>query len=136
MDLSQLPSLGVAGALVLVISYLLLANRTDRAQQQTTITDLAVRHAADRAADRAELATLRKRVDDLEAEVDLERDERRRAEDRAAEAGRRAAAAEARADTLVKIVQGRSAGDQPASAYTYRDLGWEPGTGTEGPASP
>lgn len=108
MDLSQLPSLGVAGALVLVIGYLLASNRTDRAQHREAVAALVVQHAESRAADRAELAKLRQRVDDLEAEVDLERDSRRRAEDLAAESQRRYAA---------RIIEGRAAGDQPAITY-------------------
>lgn len=108
MDLSQLPSLGVAGALVIVIGYLLAANRTDRAQYRASLAEVVAQHAADRASDRAELAALRLRVENLETEVDLERDERRRAQDRAADADRRAAAAEATAATLTRIVEGRA----------------------------
>ncbi len=83
MDLSQLPTLGVAGALVIVIGYLLASNRTDRSQHRDQVKALIGR-----------IGSLETRVDELEKEVDQERDKRRSAEDKAAEAERRALRAE------------------------------------------
>jgi cell division protein FtsB len=116
VDLAQLPNLGVAAALVIVIGYLLAANRSDRAQHRETVTALITQHAADRVSDKAKLAQLSQRVDDLEAEVDLERDERRKAQDLAADAQRRAVAAEAQIALYHRITEGGS-GDRPATTY-------------------
>lgn len=103
VDLPSLGSLGIAGALVLVIVYLLAANRTDRSQYREALASLTAQYSAD-------ISALRKRVDDLEAEVDLERDERRRAQDNAAEASRRAAVAEAGLQQLRQLWDGGAAG--------------------------
>lgn len=104
MDLASLPSLGVAGALVIVVGYLLSANRllmnanrADRAeylaalaaretQHAAELGALRVAHAAELAALRARLAELEHRLAELEADLDAERDRRRVAEDTAAAA--------------------------------------------------
>jgi Tfp pilus assembly protein PilO len=104
LDLTALPNLGVAGALVVVIGYLLsanhrlmTANRSDRAEYLTALAaretahtaELAAQrtaHAAELAALRARLAELERRLGELEGELDAERDRRRVAEDTAAAA--------------------------------------------------
>lgn len=89
MDLSLLPSLGAAGALVVVIGYLLASNRADRAQQ---------REAMDAALTR--IARLEKDVVELNTQLDRERALRRDAEDAAATARREVADLSARLDRL------------------------------------
>ena len=104
MDLTTLPSLGVAGALVVVVGYLLsanrllmTANRSDRAeylaalaaretQHTTELAALRVAHASELASLRARLAELEQRLAELETDLDAERDRRRAAEDTAAAA--------------------------------------------------
>ena len=109
VDLPSLGSLGIAGALVVVIIYLLAANRTDRSQYREALASMQASYSK-------ELATLRQRVDDLETEVDLERDERRRAQDNAADASRRAISAEARLAQLERLWNGRAGrGPRPAT---------------------
>ncbi|ONI92402.1 hypothetical protein ALI22I_03835 [Saccharothrix sp. ALI-22-I] len=106
MDLSMLPGLGVAGALVVVVGYLLsanhrlmTANRSDRAEYLAALAARETAHAAEitamRTAHTAELAAMRTRISKLERrlaglenELDAERDRRRAAEDAAAAARR------------------------------------------------
>lgn len=106
MDLALLPSMGVAGALVLVVAYLLSANHrlmsANRADRSEYLSALAARetahaaelaslrtaHAAELAALRSRLTKLERRLGDLETELDAERDRRRAAEDAAAAARR------------------------------------------------
>lgn len=104
MDLSQLPQIGVASALVFVIVYLLAANRADRAQSRELRTH-----------DRTEIRELQERIDALEAEVDTERDKRRAAQDTAAGWERRAVAAEAREAALSDVIERTRRGDSPAT---------------------
>jgi hypothetical protein len=103
---NPLPDLGVVGALVIVIGYLLTAhfrllsaNRADRAAYLEVLATREASHASDlaalRDAYRAELVSLRRRVttlenriDDLSAELDRECARRRAAEDDAAAARR------------------------------------------------
>lgn len=97
---TKLPELGIAG---LALWLLLAAWRnaaSDRADYRDALKAAEERHAAELARVNREhddeLAevdkvkdTLRRRVDDLNTMVDLEREARRQAEDRAAEARRR-----------------------------------------------
>jgi hypothetical protein len=100
----MLPSFGVAGALVLVVLYLLsanhrlmTANRSDRAEYLSALaaretahaaelTSLRATHAAELSALRTRLSKLERRLAGLEGELDAERDRRRKAEDDAAAA--------------------------------------------------
>ncbi|MFC0434581.1 hypothetical protein [Kutzneria buriramensis] len=112
-DISTWPGLGVVGALVIVVGYLLTANfrllsanRADRAAYLEALATREASHAADlsalREAYRAELVSLRRRastlegriatletrIGDLSTELDHERARRRAAEDDAAAARR------------------------------------------------
>ncbi|MCS7484647.1 hypothetical protein ACFFQW_45220 [Umezawaea endophytica] len=104
MDLAALPNLGIAGALVIVVGYLLsanhrlmTANRADRAeylaalsaretQHTAELSAMRIAHAAELTALRARLGELERRLAELEDELDAERDRRRVAEDAAAQA--------------------------------------------------
>ncbi|WP_433268146.1 hypothetical protein ACQPZF_03485 [Actinosynnema sp. CS-041913] len=106
LDLSFLPNFGVAGALVVIIGYLLsanhrlmTANRSDRAEylaalaaretaHAAEVTALRTAHAAELAALRTRITKLERRLSGLETELDAERDRRRAAEDAAAAARR------------------------------------------------
>lgn len=101
MDPSQMTTFGVAGALVIVIGYLLGSNRTDRAQHRDQVRALIAR-----------IGSLETRVSSLETEVDLERDKRRAAEDKAADAERRALHAEGQVATLTQLIRGPDDRDQ------------------------
>ena len=105
-DVSSWPGLGVVGALVIVVGYLLTANfhllsanRADRAAYLEVLATREASHTTDlaalREAYRAELISLRRRVTTLEnriselsGELDHERGRRRAAEDDAAAARR------------------------------------------------
>lgn len=105
-DISTWPGLGVVGALVIVVGYLLTANfrllsanRADRAAYLEVLATREASHASDittlREAYRAELVSLRRHVTTLEnritelgGELDHERARRRAAEDDAATARR------------------------------------------------
>ncbi|TCO47293.1 hypothetical protein EV192_11733 [Actinocrispum wychmicini] len=97
--MDQLPALGISGALVLVIAYLLASNFRDRVQHERALamhdaehaTELAqarAAHDADLAGLRARVAVLERRLGELETELDKERRRRRAAEDAAAQARR------------------------------------------------
>jgi hypothetical protein len=97
--MDQLPAIGISGALVLVIAYLLASNFRDRVQHEralamrdkdhaTELGQARVTHDADLAGLRARLAALEKRLGELETELDHERGLRRAAEDAAAQARR------------------------------------------------
>jgi hypothetical protein len=100
MDVTALPGLGITGALVIVIGYLLIANHRDRTTYQRAMRQRDSEHAAELAAARAahdadlnglrtRLSSLEKRLAELETELDHERDLRRAAQDDAAAARRR-----------------------------------------------
>jgi chromosome segregation ATPase len=95
----DLPSVGITGALVLVIAYLLASNFRDRLQHEkalaaregdhaSELSMVRVAYEADLAGLRLRLAALEKRLAELEAELDTERERRRAAEDAAARARR------------------------------------------------
>ncbi|MEV4313009.1 hypothetical protein [Actinocrispum sp. NPDC049592] len=95
----DLPGLGITGALVLVIAYLLASNFRDRLQHEKTLAAREGEHAseltavrtayeADLAGLRVRLAALEQRLAELETELDSERERRRAAEDAAARARR------------------------------------------------
>ena len=91
MDPSLLPQLGVAGALVIVVGYLLHANhrlmvtnRSDRAEYLKALAARETAHAGEITALRTRVAELEERLGEVEDELDRERDRRREAEDIAA----------------------------------------------------
>lgn len=91
MDPSLLPQLGVAGALVIVVGYLLTANhrlmtanRSDRAEYLKALAARETAHAEALTALRNRMTGLEERIAELEDELDRERDRRREAEDIAA----------------------------------------------------
>lgn len=91
MDPSLLPQFGVAGALVIVVGYLLAANhrlmtanRSDRAEYLKALAARETAHANEITALRRRLAALEDRIAELEDELDRERERRRQAEDIAA----------------------------------------------------
>lgn len=98
--ITKLPELGLAGLALLLLLATWRKADADRADYRTALKEAEERHAAEltrvnRAHDE-ELAevyrtkeALRQRIDDLNTMVDLEREARRQAEDRAAEARRR-----------------------------------------------
>jgi predicted nucleic acid-binding Zn-ribbon protein len=107
VELADVGGLGIAGALVLVVAYLLTAmnkllevNRNDRSDYLAALSTRDRAHSAELSAARAnhdtELATLRvrlaaleTRIAELESDLDAERERRRAAEDQAAAARRR-----------------------------------------------
>jgi hypothetical protein len=76
----DMAALGIVGALVIVIGYLLASNRTDRAQHRENVDVQLARNER-----------LQAHIEDLEKELDVEMNKRRAAEDRAAKAERGAA---------------------------------------------
>lgn len=95
--LNAAPQLGVAGLLLLILAVVLKSSAQDRLDYRTELAAAADRHAAEMkrkdsdhdaelAELRADIRELRKKVDDQQSELDLEREARRRAEDVAAEA--------------------------------------------------
>ncbi|GAA1292093.1 hypothetical protein [Saccharothrix xinjiangensis] len=85
----------MAGALVLIVGYLLsanhrlmTANQSDRAECLTALAARETSHAAELAALRTRIGKLERCLAGLEGELDAERDRRRRAEDDAAAARR------------------------------------------------
>lgn len=97
---SALPQLTGGGLAVAILVIVLRSSSSDRVDYRAELAAAAGRHAdevkrinADHDAELAELKAdvrdLRKQVDDLNAALDLEREQRRRAEDMAAEALRR-----------------------------------------------
>jgi uncharacterized protein YlxW (UPF0749 family) len=110
VDLAILPTFGVAGALIVVIGYLLASNRADRTQHREVVTALTSQHQGERESFERRIKDLETRVRDLESEVDAEKDRRRHAEDEAAEAKRRALAVEAEVLVLKRNREG-SPGD-------------------------
>lgn len=96
------PQLGVAGVLLTILGLLLRQAGQDRSDYRTSLAEAAKRHSSE-LSDREkrynedisdlqrEVDKLRARIDQLETELDLEREARRKAEDMAAQAlrGRR-----------------------------------------------
>lgn len=122
MDLSQLPDLaplGIGGALVAVIYYLLRVNHVDRAQQREVIEAMTKAHRAETDALDERIRRLEKRADDLDREVDGERALRRKAEDIAAAADRRAVAAEANAALLTQMLERGSFGADSSTTAPF-----------------
>lgn len=97
---SKLPELGIAGVALMLLLTSWRNNATDRGDYRAALRDAEERHAAEierinREHDaeiaeiRATKADLRKRIEDLNAALDLERETRRAAEERLSRARRR-----------------------------------------------
>jgi hypothetical protein len=71
MNLPDITGLGIAGALVLIVAYLLIQFQKDRKQR-----------IEDDIADQARVDKMQARIDDLTTKIDEERGLRRAAEDR------------------------------------------------------
>ncbi|MGW1680564.1 hypothetical protein [Saccharopolyspora sp. NPDC002376] len=95
------PQLGGAGALLALLVYVMRNAASDRGDYRSALDAAESRHAAEltRIAEahdaelrelRDDVAALRKQLDELHLALDVERSERRRAEDQAAELARRA----------------------------------------------
>lgn len=82
---------GAGGLLLLLVMYLVKANRDDRIQHRETVAALTAEHRQEDADVEAKIARLEKRIDELQRLVDDERDLRRAAQDRAARAESEAA---------------------------------------------
>ncbi|MEV5543126.1 hypothetical protein AB0L13_40525 [Saccharopolyspora shandongensis] len=93
------PQLGGAGALLALLLYVMRHASSDRGDYRAALDAAETRHAAEltRIAEahdaelrelRDDVAALRKQLDELHLALDVEREERRKAEDRAAELAR------------------------------------------------
>lgn len=102
-----LPASGIAGALVFVIFYLLNSNRQDRDQSRAEREEARKAMRELREEHGKELADLRGRVDQLEAELDNERKLRIAAEATAASERLRATAAEHQITLMRLATRGR-----------------------------
>jgi Skp family chaperone for outer membrane proteins len=87
--ISALPQLGGAGLALFILIIVLRSAATDRADYRTQLKEQSKRHNDELDELKEDIKDLRKQVDDLNAALDLEREQRRRAEDMAAEALRR-----------------------------------------------
>lgn len=83
------PQLGISGVLITVIVLLVRREASAEGRHAAELTRINTAHDAELDELRAEIRELRKYVDDLNAALDLEREQRRRAEDAAADAARR-----------------------------------------------
>lgn len=77
---------GAGGLLLILVIYLIKANRDDRTQHRETVAALTAEHRNENAELEAKIDRLEQRIDDLQKLVDDERRVRRDAEDRAARA--------------------------------------------------
>lgn len=77
---------GAGGLLLLLVMYLVKANRDDRGQHRETVTALRAEHATQVKDLQDRIDRLDKKVDELQRLVDDERELRRAAEDRAGRA--------------------------------------------------
>lgn len=87
--ISALPQLGGAGLALFILIIVLRSSATDRADYRTQLKAQSERHNEELDELKEDIKDLRKQVDDLNAALDLEREQRRKAEDTAAEALRR-----------------------------------------------
>lgn len=95
------PQLGIGGILFALLMWFVRHAATDRGDYRSTLDAAEIRHASElkRIAEahdaelrelREDIAALRTQLDELNLALDVEREDRRKAEDRAAEALRRA----------------------------------------------
>lgn len=98
---------GVGGLLLLLVMYLLQANRADRTQHRETVTALRTEYRDESKDFEAKIDRLEARIVDLEKVVDAERALRRTAEDTAYRAE----------SQLFAMRQARGAADDPATTW-------------------
>lgn len=105
---------GVGGLLLLLVMYLLQANRADRTQHRETVTALRTEYREESKDFEAKIDRLETRIADLEKVVDTERSLRRDAQDTASRAESRAATAESQ---LFALREARGGADDPATTW-------------------
>jgi Skp family chaperone for outer membrane proteins len=83
------PQLGISGVLITVIVLLVRREAGAETRHSAELDRITKAHDAELAELRGEMKGLRKQIEDLNTALDLEREQRRTAEDAAAEAARR-----------------------------------------------
>lgn len=112
--LPGIASLGTGGVLLVLVGYLIKANRDDRAQHQETVAALTAERGKEAGDQQGRIDRLENRIDELQAQVDVERELRRAAQDNAAAAVARAAAAELQYTALRQVM---GADRDPATSW-------------------
>ena len=84
--LQSAPQLGIGGVAVWLVVLLLRRESSSEERHTAELKRVNDAHDAELSELRADIAALRKQVDDLQLKLDIEREERRKAEDMAAEA--------------------------------------------------
>lgn len=92
--LQSAPQLGIGGVAVWLVVLLLRRESSSEERHTAELKRVNDAHDAELAELRADIAALRKQVDDLQLKLDIEREERRKAEDMAAQALRHAGGVE------------------------------------------
>ncbi|GAA2774146.1 hypothetical protein [Saccharopolyspora taberi] len=87
--LQSAPQLGIGGVAVWLVVLLLRRESSSEERHTVELKRVNDAHDAELSELRADIAALRKQVDDLQLKLDIEREERRKAEDSAAEVLRR-----------------------------------------------
>lgn len=111
---------GVGGLLLLLVMYLLKANRDDRQQHRETVAAFREEHRREVADLETKIDRLEQRIDDLHKAVDVEREQRREAQDAKSRAETRAAAAEATLRQVTGGVHGPATSWLPPPASNHR----------------
>lgn len=83
------PQLGISGVLITVMVLLVRWAAGAESRHSAELDRITKAHDAELAEKASEITGLRKQIEDLHAAVDLEREQRRQAEDAAAQAARR-----------------------------------------------
>lgn len=86
--LQSVPQMGLGGGAIVLIVLLLRREAGAESRHQAELDRISKAHDAELAELRADIAQLRKQVDDVNAALDLEREARRAAEDKLAAAVR------------------------------------------------
>ena len=84
--LQSAPQLGIGGVAVWLVVLLLKRESSSEERHTAELKRVNDAHDAELSELRADIAALRKQVDDLQLKLDIEREERRKAEDMAAQA--------------------------------------------------
>ena len=87
--LQTVPQMGLGGGAIVLIVLLLRREAGTESRHQAELDRISKAHDAELAELRADIAQLRKQVDDVNTALDLEREARRAAEDKLAAAVRR-----------------------------------------------